>query len=73
MEGQKNLQVAILIYNGMTALDFVGPYDVLSFLPNVKVVFVSHTAGELYKDVGTFTIQATASFDQVQKQRARSM
>jgi putative intracellular protease/amidase len=54
----------------VTALDFVGPYDVLSFLPNVKVVFVSHTAGELYKDAGTFTIQATASFDQVQKQGA---
>ncbi|CAM6012318.1 unnamed protein product [Sphagnum balticum] len=65
MEGKKNLQVAILIFKGVTALDFVGPYDVLSFLPNVKVVFVSHTAGELYKDVGTFTIQATASFDQV--------
>jgi putative intracellular protease/amidase len=49
MEGKKNLQVAILIFKGVTALDFVGPYDVLNFLPNVKVVFVSHTAGELEK------------------------
>jgi transcriptional regulator GlxA family with amidase domain len=62
----KILQVAIPIFKGVTILDFAGPYEVLNCLPNVKVVFVSHNAG-LYTDFGTFSIQATASFDQVPK------
>jgi hypothetical protein len=64
METGKILQVAIPIFKAMTALDFVGPYEVLNCLPNVKVVFVSHSVG-LYTDLGTLTVQATASFDQV--------
>ncbi|CAK9234531.1 unnamed protein product [Sphagnum jensenii] len=62
----KILQVAMPIFKGVTTLDFVGPYEVLNCLPNVKVVFVSHSAG-LYTDFGTLSIQATASFDQVPK------
>jgi hypothetical protein len=64
MEKGKILQVAMPIFKAMTALDFVGPYEVLNCLPNVKVVFVSHSVG-LYTDLGTLTVQATASFDQV--------
>jgi putative intracellular protease/amidase len=60
----KILQVAMPIFKGVTTLDLVGPYEVLKCLPNVKVVFVSHSAG-LYTDFGTLSIQATASFDQV--------
>lgn len=66
MEKGKILQVAMPIFKAMTALDFVGPYEVLNCLPNVKVVFVSHSVG-LYTDLGTLTVQATASFDQVPK------
>jgi putative intracellular protease/amidase len=29
MDPEKNLQVAILLYDGMTALDAIGPYEVL--------------------------------------------
>lgn len=64
MEKGKILQVAMPIFKAMTALDFVGPYEVLNCLPNVKVVLVSHSVG-LYTDLGTLTVQATASFDQV--------
>jgi len=66
MEKGKILQVAMPIFKAMTALDFVGPYEVLNCLPNVKVVLVSHSVG-LYTDLGTLTVQATASFDQVPK------
>ena len=60
----KTLQVAIPIFKDMTALDLVGPYEVLNGLPNVTVVFVSHSVG-LYAADGTLSFQATASFDEV--------
>src|SRR5215813_6738587 len=39
------MDIAILIFDGMTALDAVGPYDVLSNLPDTKVSFVGETKG----------------------------
>ena len=57
------LQIAIPIFNGITALDAIGPYNVLQFLPNVKIVFVSHSKG-LYRD-GVLAMEANASFDEV--------
>ena len=39
------MNIAILIYNGFTALDAVGPYEVLSCLPGAKVHFVSTELG----------------------------
>jgi len=59
------LQVAIPIFDNVTALDFVGPYEPLHVLPNVKVVFVSHRKGLFTADGGMLSIQATATFDEV--------
>jgi putative intracellular protease/amidase len=39
------MRIAILLYDGMTALDAIGPYDVLRQLPGAEVVFVGDTAG----------------------------
>jgi putative intracellular protease/amidase len=39
------MKIAILIYDGFTALDAVGPYEVLSCLPEAKVHFVSTELG----------------------------
>jgi putative intracellular protease/amidase len=39
------MKTAILLYDGMTALDAIGPYDVLRQLPGVEIVFVGDTAG----------------------------
>lgn len=57
------LQIAIPIFNGMTALDAIGPYNVLQSLPNVNIVFVSHSKG-LCRD-HVFAMEANASFDEV--------
>ena len=57
------LQIAIPIFNGLTALDAIGPYNVLQGLPNVNIVFVSHSKG-LYRD-GALAMEANASFDEV--------
>ncbi len=39
------MDIAILIYDGFTALDAVGPYEVLSCLPSAKVHFVAKEPG----------------------------
>lgn len=60
----RRLQVAIPIFENMTMLDAVGPYDMLNTVPHVDVVFVGHKRG-LVSDLGSFTMEAKASFDEV--------
>ncbi len=38
--GRKPLQIAILLYPGVTALDAVGPWEVLSWIPGTEIRFV---------------------------------
>ena len=40
------MQVAITLFPRNTALDFVGPYDVLQRVPSIDVVFVGHRRGD---------------------------
>ncbi|HLG78440.1 MAG TPA: DJ-1/PfpI family protein [Ktedonobacteraceae bacterium] len=44
------MKIAILLYEGMTALDAVGPYDVLSRVPGTQVVFVGKKPGPVHTD-----------------------
>lgn len=61
----KQLQVAIPIFNEMTVLDAVGPYEILQAIPTVDVVFVSYKPGP-YSDLpGNLSINATHSFEDV--------
>jgi putative intracellular protease/amidase len=39
------MQIAILLFDRLTALDAIGPYDVLSRLPDVTVTFVAEEPG----------------------------
>jgi transcriptional regulator GlxA family with amidase domain len=39
------MQIAILLFDGLTALDAIGPYEVLSRLPGASVTFVAHEPG----------------------------
>ncbi|MGO9454684.1 MAG: DJ-1/PfpI family protein [Candidatus Binataceae bacterium] len=39
------MKIAILIFDGITALDAVGPYEALQRMPGAEVVFVGETAG----------------------------
>ena len=36
------MQIAVALYDRFTALDAVGPYEVLSRLPDSKLTFVGH-------------------------------
>jgi transcriptional regulator GlxA family with amidase domain len=55
-------QIAIVTYPGFTALDFIGPYEVLRWLPDTEVRFVWHEPGPVTADSGVLIIGATHSF-----------
>lgn len=57
-------QIAIVVYPGFTALDFIGPYEVLRNLPDAEVRFVWHEPGPVIADSGVLVIGATHSFDE---------
>jgi transcriptional regulator GlxA family with amidase domain len=59
------MQTAILIYPDLTALDAVGPYDVLSRIPDNEVVFLAKVRGEHRTDQGSLGIIADATLDEV--------
>ncbi|RBQ21155.1 DJ-1/PfpI family protein [Spongiactinospora rosea] len=52
------MDVAIFIYDGFTALDVTGPFEVLSRLPDAKVRFVSATPGMVAADQPGFGLVA---------------
>jgi transcriptional regulator GlxA family with amidase domain len=55
-------QIAIVVYPGFTALDFIGPYEVLQNLPDTEIRFVWHEAGPITADSGVLVVGATHSF-----------
>ena len=58
------MQIAIVLYPGFTALDFIGPYEVLRNLPDAEVRFVWHQPGPITADSGALVVGATHSFDE---------
>jgi len=46
------MEIAILLFDGITALDAVGPYEVLSRLPGAQVRFVAPAVGPQQCDTG---------------------
>lgn len=58
---EKSLEIAILLYEGMTALDAIGPYEVLSRLPNVTLKLVAQSPGLITTDTRYLALNATSS------------
>ncbi|NJL87505.1 MAG: DJ-1/PfpI family protein [Leptolyngbyaceae cyanobacterium SM1_1_3] len=59
------LEIAILLYEGMTALDAIGPYEVLSRLPNTKIKLVAKEPGLVVTDTRYLALNATDSLTDV--------
>lgn len=57
-------QIAIVVYPQFTALDFVGPYEVLRGLPDAEVRFVWHEPGPITADSGVLVVGATHSLSE---------
>ncbi|MBX9638441.1 MAG: DJ-1/PfpI family protein [Mycobacteriaceae bacterium] len=55
-------QIAFVTYPGFTALDMIGPYEVLRQLPDTEVRFVWHEVGPVTADSGVLVLGATHSF-----------
>ena len=58
------MQIAIVLYPGFTALDFIGPYEALRWLPDTEVRFVWHQPGPIAADSAVLLVGATHSFDE---------
>lgn len=56
------MQIAIVFYQGFTALDALGPYEVLKMLPGVEIRFVANEVGPVATDRGILIVGATHTF-----------
>ena len=59
------MEIAILLYDNFTALDCIGPYEVLSRLPGARVRFISAKGGPVTSDTRMLTLQTEASIADV--------
>lgn len=61
------MQIAIPLFDRLTALDGIGPYEVLQRLPGATVHFVAETKGEVRTENGFLGLTADYTFDEVPK------
>ena len=59
------MRVAIALFPRNTALDAIGPYEVLQRVPSIDVVFVGERRGEVRTDNGMLGLMCDASFEEV--------
>ena len=57
------MKIAIPIFDRVTALDAIGPYEVLSRLPGAELKFVSFEPGPVKTDNGMLSLYAEAALD----------
>jgi transcriptional regulator GlxA family with amidase domain len=57
------MEIAILLYDRLTALDAIGPYEVLSRLPGARAKFVAVEPGPVKTDNGMLTLVAEGSLE----------
>ena len=59
------MKIAIGLYPGLTALDAMGPYQVLSNLPGAEVLLCAEKRGVLDDDNGLLHLRVDHTFDEV--------
>jgi transcriptional regulator GlxA family with amidase domain len=59
------MNIAIVLYDRFTALDAIGPYEVLSRIPGAEVAFAAAQAGPIVTDNGMLTVLAERSLAQM--------
>jgi len=58
-----SIQTAIPLFPHFTALDGIGPYEVLQRIPDIDITFVGHEVGPVRSDNGMLAIQVDATFE----------
>lgn len=59
------MDICVLLYDRFTALDCIGPYEVLSRIPGARLRFVAKKAGPVTADTGMLTVVAEAAIADV--------
>jgi putative intracellular protease/amidase len=59
------MQIAILIFDRLTALDAVGPYEVLSRIPGAELTFVAAEPGPKRTDTDRLALIADAAIEEL--------
>jgi transcriptional regulator GlxA family with amidase domain len=59
------VHVAIPLFPRFTALDGVGPYEVLQRIPEINVTFIGHRRGEVRSENGMLGITVDATFEEI--------
>ncbi len=59
------MQIAYLLYDRFTALDIVGPHDVLNSVPGNESIFVAEERGPVRNESDTLSLVADATIDEV--------
>ncbi len=58
-----HLQVAIPLFDQCTALDAIGPYEVLQRIPTLDITFIGHQRGEVRTENRMLGLTVDATFD----------
>lgn len=59
------MQIAFGLYPGLTMLDFVGPYQVFTAVPDIEVVLCAAETGRLSDDNGLIHLDIEHTFDDI--------
>lgn len=59
------MRIAVALFPRVTALDAIGPYEVLQRLPGASVTFVGHHKGEIRTENGFLGLTVDATFDEL--------
>jgi putative intracellular protease/amidase len=61
------MEIVIYLFDGITALDAVGPYEVLTRLPGARVRFVGPERGTARTDNGALALVCDAGRDEIER------
>jgi transcriptional regulator GlxA family with amidase domain len=59
------MNIAIVLYDRFTALDAIGPYEVLSRIPGARVTFAGVEAGPVATDNGMLSVNAECALEEI--------
>lgn len=59
------MQIAIPLFPRFTALDGIGPYEVLQRIPGFDITFIGHSTGEVRSENGFLGITVDAEFEDI--------
>ncbi|MEV6117078.1 DJ-1/PfpI family protein [Streptomyces sp. NPDC052109] len=59
------MQIAMVVYDRFTGLDVVGPYEILSRLPDARLTFVAERPGPVRTDTGFLAVLADKTLEEV--------